>query len=107
MKNKQRRKFIIELALRTTVIFTVGITLLSLTGFIFSRLATDGKDVPEMFNYSNAGLPYSYILLFVCIALVIAFFSIFFEELFSKNPESSKYERLFKKYKFDKKKPLT
>jgi len=109
VSNKQRRKFILELAVRTAVIFTVGIVALSLAGVIYSRVPYEGNDIPALFAYSNAGLPYSYLLVLAGAALVVAFLSILFAELVfvRRERKHNRYEKLFKRYKFDKKKPLT
>jgi len=105
MTSKQRNKLIINFALRTTVIFTVGLTVYSIVGFIYSRLAAGGMDVPGMFAYDDAGLPYSYILLFVCLAMALSAASFLFVLLAVRimKGNSHRYDKLFKRYKINQK----
>jgi len=105
MTKSQRRKFLIDLALRFTVLFTVVIIMLSIAGLIFARINSKKHSITKLFAYENTGLPYSYLLKLACIVFIITLISFLVEYLIKKN--KNKYDELFKKHRVYSKKQLT
>jgi len=105
MTKNQRRKFIIDLTLRFTVLFTVVIIVLSIMGLILARINSKENEITKLFAYENSGLPYSYLLMLACIVFIITLISFFVEYLIKKN--KNRYDELFKKNKIYSKKKMT
>jgi len=105
MTKSQRRKFLIDLALRFTVLFTIVIIMLSIAGLIFARMNSKEHNITKLFAYENTGLPYSYLLILACIVFIITLISFLVEYLIKKN--KNKYDELFKKHRVYSKKQLT
>jgi len=105
MTKNQRKKFLIDLALRFTVLYTVVIIMLSIAGLILARINSKEHNITKLFAYENSGLPYSYLLVLACIVFIITLISFLVEYLIKKN--KNRYDELFKKHKVYSKKQLT
>jgi heme/copper-type cytochrome/quinol oxidase subunit 4 len=115
MTKNQRRKFLIDLALRFTVIFTVVIIVLSVTGLILARVNSGEHDITKQIADENQGLlniytltpglSYSYILTLALIVFIITLISFLVEYLLKKN--KNRYDELFRRNKIYRKKKMT
>jgi heme/copper-type cytochrome/quinol oxidase subunit 4 len=115
MTKNQRRIFLIDLALRFTVIFTVVILVLAVTGLILAHVNSGEHDITKQFAGENQGLlnvyiltpglSYSYILILACIVFIITLISFLVEYLLKKN--KNRYDELFKHHKIYRKKKMT
>jgi len=106
MTRNQRRKFLINLTLRFTVLFTVVIIVLSIVGLIYAGINDEKHDITKFFSYkNNPGLPYSNILGLACIVFIIILITFFVEYLIKRN--KNRYDELFKKNKIYSKKKMT
>ncbi|WP_461256506.1 hypothetical protein [Treponema sp. R80B11-R83G3] len=105
MTKNQRRKFLIDLALRFTVLFTIVIILLSVAGLILARINSKEHDITKLFAYENSGLPYSYLLVLACIVFIITLITFLVEYLIKKN--KNRYDELFKKNGIYRKKKMS
>jgi ABC-type antimicrobial peptide transport system permease subunit len=115
MTKNQRRKFLIDLALRFVVIFTVIIIVLSVIGLIIAGNNSKEHDITKIFTRENKGLSdiyimtpglsYSYILTLAFIVFIITLISFLAEYLLKKN--KNRYDELFKRHKIYRKKKMT
>jgi len=105
MTKAQRRKFLIDLALRFTVLFTVVIIVLSIAGLILAHINSKENEITKLFAYENPGLPYSYLLILACIVFIVTLLSFLVEYLIKKN--KNRYDELFKKNGIYRKKKIT
>ena len=105
MTKNQRRKFIIDLTLRFTVLFTIVIIVLSIAGLILARINSKENEITKLFAFENPGLPYSYLLVLACIVFIITLITFLVEYLIKKN--KNRYDELFKKNGIYRKKKMT
>jgi len=105
MTKSQRRKFLINLALRFTVLFTVVIIVLSIVGLILARINTEEHSTTKLFIFEYSGLKYSILLILACIVFIITLITFLVEYLVKKN--KNRYDELFKKNKIYSKKEIT
>ncbi|GBU29420.1 hypothetical protein R84B8_02985 [Treponema sp. R8-4-B8] len=105
MTKNQRKKFLIDLVIRFTVLFTVVIIVLSIAGLILARINSKEHKITKLFAYENPGLPYSYLLVLACIVFIITLISFLVEYLIKKN--KNRYDELFKKNGIYRKKKMT
>jgi putative copper export protein len=105
MTKNQIRKFLIDLALRFAVLFTVVIILLSIAGLILAHINLGTIEIFITYADENPGLPYSYLLILACIIFIITLISFLVEYLIKKN--KNRYDELFKKKGIYRKKKLT
>jgi ABC-type Fe3+-siderophore transport system permease subunit len=115
MTKNQRKKFLIDLALRFVVIFTTVIIVLSVAGLILANNNSKEHDITKIFTNENEGLSetyfmtpglsYSYILMLAFIVFIITLLSFLVEYLLKKN--KNRYDKLFKHYKIYRKKKMT
>jgi len=105
MTKNQRSKFLIDLMLRFTVLFTVVIIVLSIAGLILAHINSKENAITKLFAYENSGLPYSYLLILACIVFIITLVSFLVEYLIKKN--KNRYDELFKKNGIYRKKKIT
>jgi len=105
MTKTQRKKFLIDLTLRFTVLFTVVIIVLSIAGVILAAVNSKEHKIAKFFDFENPGLPYSYLLVLACIVFIITLISFLVGYLIKKN--KNRYDELFKKNKIYSKKKMT
>jgi len=105
MTKAERKKVIAILFQRFAVFFTVVIVLLSAAGVILARVNAKENSVTKLFDYENAGLPYSYILALAGIVFVINLLFFFTSAVARRN--KNRYDALFKKHGIYSKKKLT
>ena len=105
MTKNQKRKFLVDLILRFTVLFTIVIIVLSVAGLILARINSEEYNITRLFAHENPGLPYIYPLILACIVFIITLISFFVEYLINKN--KNRYDELFKEHKIYRKKKLT
>jgi len=109
MTKKQKQKRFGDFLRLFTAIFTIVLLVISIAGFIYSRLAVTGEEVPKFFDFNNAGLPYSYILALAGISLALTILIFFILHLltlkinFRFREKGSRYDELFKKHRIPKK----
>jgi len=105
MTKSQRRKFLINLALRFAVLFTVVIIVLSIAGLILARINTEENSTTKLFIFEYSGFKYSILLILACIVFIITLITFLVEYLVKKN--KNRYDELFKKNKIYSKKKIT
>jgi heme/copper-type cytochrome/quinol oxidase subunit 4 len=117
MTKSQQRKFLINLALRFTVLFTIVIIVLSIAGLILARINSKEHEITKILtnenpdlsrNYlliQNPGLPYSYLLVLACIVFIITLITFLVEYMIKRN--KNRYDALFKKNGIYRKKKMT
>jgi len=105
MNKAQRKKFLGELMLRFTVLFTIVILSLSVAGLILSRVNIKENSITKLFAYENPGLPYSYIAILAGIVFVITLISFSGEIIINRN--KNRYDELFRHHNIYRKKKMT
>jgi hypothetical protein len=115
MTKNQRRKFLIDLTMRFTVIFSIVIIVLSAAGLILASINSQEHDITKQFADENQGISYiyiltsglsfSYILILACIVFIITLISFLVEYLLKRN--KNRYDELFRQHKIYRKKKMT